>query len=823
MHSQKRISWLLAALMLAGATGTVFAAGPGGGEPAAPTAEQLAAAATALKKAQSDEAALREERSSREMARSATREIAKAEKIKLDAANKAKQSADRVVGELTAELKGTEEAAAKSTAEDKAALQQLVGELRSDLDELKQFAAEKVALVDKAAKRYAVEQDLFDRSQATLDATDIRIAEAILKTHSANVRLLELRHGAAQAEAQTATAQAATAKAAIEGKSGDEKTAAEKTCAECDKAAKAANEKCRAAQKTMVEAEFIASLDQLAFDRMQRDRRAALAARKGTAAGAARKQAAAATDAAAKKTHEEAAAAAAAEQTEALSTVAKLDAAILQGDARRFEILARMQGGLEPLAPQEWDRAKARHLLVRAGFGGTPQQVEELFKMGLHKAVDHLVDYAFLPAPNLPFDALAPEKPDLLANFAAKTRIPGAAGRIGTRRLTEDAQFAALRHWWLRRMVESPRQLQEKLTLFWHGHFATQQSVVRHAYNMYQQNQLFREHAAGNFGPLLYGIVHDPAMLRYLDNHKNVKGEPNENLAREILELFAMGEGRGYTEQDIVEAARALTGYTFDHFSGEFRFIHAQHDTSDKTVFGKTGPWTGDDLVMLILEQPATSRWIASRLYSFFAQQNADAEAVERLASVLRTNDFEVSPMLKNLFLSRQFYSAEVMGSQIKCPVQLVVGTLRDMGVKQATDPAALERAIRSMGQDLFEPPDVKGWRYGRNWISSNRVLTRYNTVSELIRSVPQPGNRRGVDVIALLERGRCETAEGIVDALSEACLAAPLPEAKRNELIDFLRGMPAVTEWDKQRDLVNGKLQQLLVLIMSTPEYQLG
>ena len=276
-------------------------------------------------------------------------------------------------------------------------------------------------------------------------------------------------------------------------------------------------------------------------------------------------------------------------------------------------------GGLKPLAADKWDYAKARHLLVRAGFGGTPQQIEKLHAMGLYGAVDHLVEFYRQPSAGSVLHLTPPLSVDPLRN---KMKIQGRGNRsIGLDpRSVEANQLIQVRRWWLQRLVESPRPLQEKLTLFWHSHFASQHSVVQSSYSMLRQNQFFREHAAGNFGGLLYGIVHDPAMIRYLDNNKNAKGNPNENLAREIMELFSMGVDQGYTEQDIVEAARALTGYNFDHATGTYRFLYNQHDTTEKTIFGKKGLWTGDDLVRLILERPETSRFHLVQAYSNFSR-----------------------------------------------------------------------------------------------------------------------------------------------------------------------------------------------------------
>jgi uncharacterized protein (DUF1800 family) len=369
---------------------------------------------------------------------------------------------------------------------------------------------------------------------------------------------------------------------------------------------------------------------------------------------------------------------------------------------------------------------------------------------------------------------------------------------------------------------------------------------------MYGQNQLFREHAAGNFGKLLHAIVHDTAMLRYLDNDRNVKGKPNENLAREIMELFSLGEGN-YTENDIKEAARALTGYTSDRFSGKFRFNQFAHDTGDKTIFGKTGNWDGDKLVDLILEQPAASRFIARKLFEFFVHESPDDETVDELAGVLRDNHYDLAPLLKTMFLSQEFYGERAMGTQIKSPVQVVVGTLRTFGLRRV-DSTGLAFATRAMGQDLFDPPNVKGWDGGPAWINTNTLFVRDNFAALLIarganlpanfgpagnagknrppnkgdlkasgRQLAQSLNIAGqLDLVSALEDQKAQTPAAVVDYLAKAFFVVPLSESKRRELIEFLGGLPPAREWSDRRKEINVKLGGLLVLMLSMPEYQL-
>ncbi len=480
---------------------------------------------------------------------------------------------------------------------------------------------------------------------------------------------------------------------------------------------------------------------------------------------------------------------------------------------------AEAYGGLKPLADRDWDFSKARHLLARAGFGGPPEEVAKLQAMGLHRAVGQLVDFKNIQPPDIPITVQLPEKPEPYE----KRLAPKEQNIISQRRQRiESLQMQAVKNWWMRRMAETPRPLEEKLTLFWHGLFSCQYTVVFRSHFMFAQNQLFRENAAGNYGALLNGIVHDATMLRYLNNDTNVKGRPNENLAREIMELFAMGLDQGYTEFDIREAARALTGYTYDPWSGQFRFFESRHDHEPKAIFGQKGPWTGDDLANLILQQPATSRFVARRLFMYFAHDNPEPEVVERLAKVLRVNNFELAPMLENLFASEEFYSPRTMGAQIKSPCHLVVGAVREFGLA-SPNYGQLVAAVRDMGQELFEPPSVKGWDGGRTWINATRLFIRYNTITNLLENTPGKDGKTGVDVVGtLLADKTFQSNEEVVDYLARCCLAVPLTQSKRQGMVEFLSGLPPCSEWPARRAEVNAKLVGLLVIMTSSPEYQL-
>ncbi len=767
----------------------------------------LEKAEAAVKAAAAVEETTRLEWNSREMARSATREIARSERTRADGALQDVLSAQTVV-------KSKEEAAKTAKEAEKAERDAELATARNELEQ-------KVATLRTVVERLVADAIAGERAAQELMVSEDEMRDKMVATRTAEKSVLELKVKLAE------KAQADAAQLALQ-----ELTAAEKALRD-EKAATGAAERAvvalaakatkkaeaETARRALYEIEAVTAWETQLWAGVQKGTLAQIVEMTDHAGRTATAIAAVEADSDKKKTLEEFAKLEAEGKAAATKLIAERDATIAAAVAEIYPLRMAAMGGLKPLSPDAWDYAKARHLLVRAGFGGTPSEVEKLRTMGLYKAVDYLVDFHRRPSPRASLDVVPPTPADPLETKLRNTFIRNQAS--AARRSVDGGQFGKLRQWWLKRMVESPRPLQEKLTLFWHGHFATQQSVVQNSYTLYHQNQLFREHGAGNFGGLLYGIVHDPVMIRYLDNNKNVKGQPNENLAREIMELFAMGVDQGYTEADIREAARALTGYTYDNNTGQFRLLHDKHDTGDKTVFGKKGPWTGDDLVNLILDQPSTARFISTRLFEFFAHKEPGAETIDHLATVLRASNYELRPMLKNLFLSEEFYNEAAMGTQIKSPVQLVVGMLRDTGVKEVANYGQISSVIQNMGQQLFEPPDVKGWRRGRSWISANRVFIRYNSAANLMQTVSQPGGRVGVDLVGLLASDECKTAADVVDCLAKTCFAKPLSDEQRKKLADFLGQLPPQSEWANQRDQINGRLRALLVLMLSTPEYQ--
>ena len=406
-------------------------------------------------------------------------------------------------------------------------------------------------------------------------------------------------------------------------------------------------------------------------------------------------------------------------------------------------------GDLTPITAADWSYDRAAHLVERAGFGATPAEIERLAAMSPEAAVDALVelgavDNAAAPAfePSPIWDPGMDPFPKSRAEAVRIARETGTSMGVAvlpegeSRRLQPvvDTFFYGLRAnavetqrlatWWGERMLTTRRPLEEKLTLFWHGHFATGAGKVRDSRMMHRQNEMLRANAAGNFRDLLVGILTDPAMLVYLDNGENRKDHPNENFGRELLELFTMGVGN-YTERDIREASRAFTGWTNDAL--EFRFDAETHDFGEKTFLGRTGPFDGEDIIDIILDTPVTAEFIAGKLYRFLVREELDADTRRELGATFREAGYELRPLLRQMFLSRDFYSPASVATQIKSPVQLVVSTYRKLGLTRLPTIPDFNRLTAGLGQTLFNPPNVAGWAGGRTWITPALLLERGN------------------------------------------------------------------------------------------------
>ena len=408
---------------------------------------------------------------------------------------------------------------------------------------------------------------------------------------------------------------------------------------------------------------------------------------------------------------------------------------------------------LRPISRRQWNPALAAHLLNRAGFGGSPDEIEALYDRGPAEAVASLVDYP-LGVPAEPPDWANPEDGPLFGRYRGLRDLPEEERRTKQQELRQEnrRRLIGLRGWWLKRMRNSPRPLEEKLTLFWHGHFATGFQKVKSAYAMYLQNQTFRTHASGSWEALLQSVSRDPAMLMYLDGAQNKRAAPNENYARELMELFTLGEGH-YSEEDIREAARAFTGWSLNRREGTFVFLPGQHDPGSKTFFGERGSLDGDDIVRILLEQPQAADYIAERLWSFFAYRDPDPDLVKAMGAHLRAQKYAFRPFLQTLFLSRAFHGKQAYRTQIKSPVQWLVSAVRYMEAP-LPPPGVSAYMLNALGQELFEPPNVAGWEGGEAWITTATLLQRYNLSAFLTKGVSEEQGALAGDMRRVMQRG---------------------------------------------------------------------
>jgi uncharacterized protein (DUF1800 family) len=489
---------------------------------------------------------------------------------------------------------------------------------------------------------------------------------------------------------------------------------------------------------------------------------------------------------------------------------------------------------LQPLAESHWNFTTAAHLLNRAGFGGTPGEIEQLLVLGPERAVARFVDYEQLPDSILAPEWAAPDPQRAARIRAARNASPEERRKIFQEEQRNQRQrLIELKAWWLRRMVQGTRPFQEKLVLFWHGHFATSMEKVRDAYLMWRQNDLFRRLAMGHWGEMLVAVAKDPAMLLWLDQAQSRKEHPNENFAREVMELFALGEGH-YTEKDITEGARALTGWSYDRLEREFIERPFWHDRGEKVIFGQSGNFDGNDFLRLIVEQPQAARFITAKLWNYFAGTEPSPELVGALAAEFRAAGNRFKPVLRRMLLSEEFYAPSVIRCQVKSPVQWLVGSVR-MLERELPPPLACFALTRNLGQDLFAPPNVKGWEGGVSWITTNTLMARYNEAATLVqgdlsafagmglgnRPVQNQNLQRrlqnaqlpGIDVEKLLTERERANKDALLAALEKRLLQSNLKPKQEKVLRDYL---------DNEGELTENSVRNAIRLVMCTPEYQL-
>ena len=378
-------------------------------------------------------------------------------------------------------------------------------------------------------------------------------------------------------------------------------------------------------------------------------------------------------------------------------------------------------------APQGIGPDAARHLLNRTGFAASEAEIQTFARLTREQAADRVLGEARATAVTPP----PPWVTEALPNFRRLKEAPPEERKRFQQMNVE--RGLELREWWYREMLNTPSPLTEKMTLFWHGHFATSQQKVRVSQLMYRQNVTLRRNALGNFAVLVHEMARDPAMVIYLDSAQNRKEQPNENFAREVMELFTLGEGN-YGERDIKEVARAFTGWSLDRETGEFVFRRGIHDFGTKTVLGRTGDYDGDAVLDIMLSNPQAAEFIAKKLWREFISDAPDVEEVHRFARLFRNSRYDVKTLLRAMLTSDEFYAPENRAALIKSPVELVVGTLKQFDIEAPTlRPFVIAGAL--LGQNVMSPPNVKGWPGGETWINSATLLGRKQLLDRLFRA----------------------------------------------------------------------------------------
>jgi uncharacterized protein (DUF1800 family) len=448
----------------------------------------------------------------------------------------------------------------------------------------------------------------------------------------------------------------------------------------------------------------------------------------------------------------------------------------------------------EPSEQAPWDWRRVVHLHRRAGFAASWDEIRRDLADGPGPSIDRLLA-GRARGRHLPDDF------ESTAAMLADAAVGGLAALGDPRRL---------KAWWLYRMMFGPDPLGERLTLLWHDHFATSNRKLDNLSTIFRQNTLFRKLARAPFGELLRAVVHHPALLIWLDAPANRKGHPNENLARELMELFTLGIGH-YTEADVREAARALTGWTVSQ--GTFREIAARHDDGEKVILGRRGRWTGDDLIAMLLDQPATAERLAARICGRFMGEDAvEAGAISELAEGLRQNDLSIGWAVETVLHSRAFFAPANLGIRVLGPTEFVIGAVRALEVY---DPPASTLALAEwtarLGQDLFYPPNVGGWPGGRAWVTSQCLIGRINFAEALVRGALFERGQ-AFDALRLAERhGQGGDIDAVLTFFGKLLLGTDPPRTWRDRLEAVAGPSPAEAA------------RRAVALILSSPEAQLA
>jgi uncharacterized protein (DUF1800 family) len=446
--------------------------------------------------------------------------------------------------------------------------------------------------------------------------------------------------------------------------------------------------------------------------------------------------------------------------------------------------------------------AQLGHLLRRAGFGVAPADIAMYTPLGSEGAIDRLLNYQQVP-----------ENVD--------QRL--AALNLDLRRIPD------LQQWWLLRMAWTQRPLLEKMVLFWHSLLTSSYTKVggpKHFSFLYDQNQFFRAHALDRFDTILMGITIDPAMMIWLDLARSRKQAPNENYARELMELFTMGVGH-YTQEDVHNSARSLTGWTIDAATGQAVFRPRLHDDGVKTFLGQTGNFNAHDIITIIARQPATGQYICRRLFTFFVYEQPDDRTLQPFVDVYVQSGHSIGAVVRAILTSPAFFSAQAYRARIKSPVEYMAGILRALGgqpSKQLT-----HQALVTSGQELFNPPNVAGWpgtTVSANWINSGAWMVRLNFADLLLTGLPRFVGAP-VDIQAMVAQNQLRTPTALVNFFLGLLVDGNVSAERRTALIDYLAApypsSAATVTLSGGQQVAAERVQGLLYLIMAMPEYQLN
>ena len=462
------------------------------------------------------------------------------------------------------------------------------------------------------------------------------------------------------------------------------------------------------------------------------------------------------------------------------------------------------------------------HLLRRSGFGASRNEIEAKAAQGYERTLDDLL--APESQENIEEDLLFRYNPSYWQSAAIENNVQA----------------------WLYTMINTPRQLQEKMALFWHMIFCAGHSKIDSGYEMGRMIGMFREHGMGNFRDLIYRLSTSPGMMYYLDNTESHQAALNENYGRELLELFSLGAGKdeelNYSEDDVKACARAFTGWNnapayppfpYGRSPWEFRFDPADHDDGEKTFLGETGAWNGDDILDIICKQPATARFLARHLYNYFVADDVqipawrltppqDLDLIQKMEKAYFDSEYDITEMLRILFNSEKFKSESVRYAKVKSPAEVVAGTLRMVEEHREIKLGLFQHSQepKYMGMDLMNPPTVEGWHTGREWIDSGTLVERINYASELLGNTDLPGVKGLID--RLMSRGDSLSPETFVDGCLDLIGPITVDDGTRSELVAHARKSGDLHHGSssEQSDFTR-RTGEMFQMIASTAEFQ--